>query len=272
MNDRAISAEEIAFALRQAENGVPIEALSDSLHINPKTFYHWKIQYSELFHSMIFSPARIKVASAVDATANIDRTRAYILYRQRDFAVEAELRDCKIRHSAVDDLRATLSELFRRGQKVAFYHGPVPFDADAFGAPTLLIDDADVMIQTLIDANSMHGRIEQRVTVTNINSARGRSESAFLVVSAEIDEPRSTITRDQSFKERRNGHYLWQRVESLCGINLESVGSSNEPFLLWEGSLVIRMQAIARNPSDALRTFYTSDSDVMLMGSFLLKK
>jgi hypothetical protein len=100
--------------------------------------------------------------------------------------------------------------------------------------------------------------------------ARDGPVPAIVVVSAEIDESPAKVTSAQSFEELRRGHSLWQQVKSLHCLKIESGAVTNDRKPLWEGSL--RMQSVARNPTDTLRTFYTSDLDTMLMGNFLLEK
>jgi hypothetical protein len=103
--------------------------------------------------------------------------------------------------------------------------------------------------------------------------ARDWPVPAIVVVSAEIDESPAKVTRAQPFEElRRRGHSLWQRVKSLRCLKIESRAVTNDPKPLWEGSLILRMQSMARKPTEILRTFYTSDLDTMLMGNVLLEK
>jgi hypothetical protein len=88
-------------------------------------------------------------------------------------------------------------------------------------------------------------------------------------VNAEIDESPAKVTSAQPFEElRRRAHSLWQRVKSLRCLKIESRAVTNDPKPLWEGSLILRMQSMARNPTEILRTFYTSDLDTMLTGNF----
>jgi hypothetical protein len=115
------------------------------------------------------------------------------------------------------------------------------------------------------DAPSTESR--HRLYVTH---ARDWPVPAIVVVSAEIDESPAKVTSAQPFEElRRRGHSLWQRVKSLRCLKIESRAVTNDPKPLWEGSLILRMQSMARNPTEILRTFYTSDLDTMLTGNFL---
>ena len=49
MHHHGINAEEIAFALRQAESRVPLQLIAASLSSGIETLLEWRQRYSELF-------------------------------------------------------------------------------------------------------------------------------------------------------------------------------------------------------------------------------
>lgn len=259
MNNLDISAEEIAFALRQAESGVAVGIIAASLSVDEETFYQWKMRYSQLFQSMVLGRQSSGVC---------------ILYREYDPMVETELRNCKIRHSEVRDMPAAVAELLRKSKKVGFYHGPLRFNVEAFGGPTLLVDEAEITIRKVVPPGSGDQGVDGHVEIKTIRQAASESQAAFLVLSAEIGRSGLEVAPNRSSEGSHRSYTLRKEVDNLYGFpcNDGALQNENDQVLLCEGPLRISLQAIARSPADAFRTFYTSDLDVMLLGNFLLEK
>ena len=174
-----------------------------------------------------------------------------------------ELRECKIRHSFVQDVAATVRQLLQAGKKIGFYHGPLHFDVSDFGAPTLLIEDADITIRAVVSPETDARCIHRSAELQRVNRLDSVSESAFVILS--VAERGSA---QGSGEGRQKQHSLREVVDGLYYRDVDE----GDPVPICDESLTVGMLAIARNPTDAFRTFYTSDLDLMLIGNYLIEK
>ena len=250
-----MSAEDIGFLLRQIKSGVPSEALEGPCSIGSETLQAWTRLYSELFHSE---------ALTTDAE---DTISAYFKYLKDDLVIETELRDCKIRYTHIQNVPSTVTSLINAGKKIGFYHGPVRFNVSDFGGPTLHLENASVKIQHLLQ--SAYGKRELmtwvEVEVDNHPHRDKETSAGFLVLSAE------QLSNVQTPAAKQQCPLLAVVNRLYCG-RLTDIEELSDRVVVWDRPLMIGIEAIARNPVDAVRTFYTSDLDTILIGNSLLDK
>lgn len=99
MREKRITAEEIAFALRQNENGVLLDLWRSRYPSIPRYSWNEKKRYSELFHPVVLQQD------------GGHKTRACLLYRQHDSAVSSSMVKPSSAASLPSEARSTLSAL-----------------------------------------------------------------------------------------------------------------------------------------------------------------
>jgi len=88
----------------------------------------------------------------------------------------------------------------------------------------------------------------------------------FLILSAERLQGAQLSSMEQ------DEYPLQAEVNRLYCATGKDTEKTSDPVVAWDRPVIVSIEAVARNPVDAVRTFYTSDLDSLLIGNFLLDK
>lgn len=233
------SSEQIASGLRLAESGVPVVEITRMMGVSPDVFFAWKAEYAELFEKLIIRFAGPKQPNnATKTTAG--RRVAYLSGCAGGKEVENMLRECKVRFSFIENPATVACELLRSGSVLGNFQKPL----SGKGLPEaggFLMGQARMNFFILVSAQIVNPRSDspQHGVFDGETALSG-------VVSVEIDELR------------------W-RTEMAGGAQIDV------PITQGVG-LKFSLDGILDAPIDAVRTFYTSPVDALLLGNLLIKK
>lgn len=265
------SSEQIASGLRLAESGVPMVEVTRMMGVSPEVFSTWKAEYAELFDKLIIRLSGPRHPN--DATkATHGRRIAYLSGSVGGEDVERELRECKLPYSVIENPAAVAGELLRSGSILGNFQEPLSREC--------LPSDS----QPLLEASSeptASGRLSD--SVRRLSDKQAREADSSQMGQAQRDP--LVLVSAQMVKPKRSSSQYWvSRSETvLSGVcngeinelrwRMELVGGGQIDMSIIEGvSLRFSLDGILDSPIDAIRAFYTSPVDALLMGNLLIRK
>ena len=195
-----------------------------------------------------------------------------------DDAIESSLRTYKLRFSRVNDPAATAAEWLSRGKILGWFQGRMEFGPRALGSRSILADPRDPEMNAKVN-NAVKFREWWRPFAPSLKREaassflEGVTDSPFMILTAQVrPEKRSVIpavthvdgsARPQTVEKGVNLLY-WRLID-------EFEKRTGVPVVL-NTSFNLRGEAIVHTPTDALRTFFSSGMDALVIGSFLVEK
>jgi len=238
------SREQIASGLRLAASGVPVVEVTQMMGVSLEVFSVWKAEYTELFDKLIGTFPEPKQPSNVTKTVG-NRRMAYMSGSVGGEEVESELRECKIRYSVIENAAAIAGELLRSGSLLGNFQKPIYWK------------DFPSASRPLLDSSQM-----------------GQAgESLFILVSAqlvnqEMDSPQSGASRGEA---ALSGVFS-RGIDELRWRTELADGGQIDEAIIRDVAVKFSLDGILDAPIDAIRAFYTSPMDALLLGNFLIKK
>ena len=228
--------EQIASALRLAGAGVPVVEVARMMGTTPGMVSGWKEEYSSLFDRLVR-----KSAEQLDNTTGCVRIKrmAYLSGCTAGEEVESELRACKLRYSVIENVTAVARELLRSGNVLANLQRPV-YSEDA-SSPCL----RPAAGSSPIDRESANFLILVNAQLSQTNGSASETMLSG-AVKGQIDELR------------------WR---TFVGNNVKL----DEP-ILQDIAIEFSLDAVLDTWMDAIRAFYTSSMDALLLGHVLIQK
>src|ERR1700682_413776 len=236
------SREQIASGLRLAASGVPVVEVTQMMGVSLEVFSAWKAEYAELFDKLIGTFPEPKQPNNVTKTVG-HRRMGYMPGSAEE--VESELHACKIRYSVIENAAAIAGELLRSGSVLGNFQKLIYWkDFPSASRPLLggsQLGQAGESLFILVSAQL----VNQERGSPQSGASRGEAVLSG-VFSSEIDELR------------------WRA--DLAG------GNQIDEAIIRDVAVKFSLDGILDAPIDAIRAFYTSPMDALLLGNFLIKK
>ena len=195
-----------------------------------------------------------------------------------DEAIELALRTYKLRYARVRDAAATAAELLSQGKILGWFQGRMEFGPRALGNRSILADPRDPEMNAKVN-NAVKFREWWRPFAPSFKKeAAGEylesaADSPFMILTAQVRaEKRRVIpsvthvdgsARPQTVEKEINPLY-WQLIDEF--------GKRTGVPVIMNTSFNLRGEAIVNTPTDAIRTFFSSGMDALVIGSFLVEK
>jgi len=203
---------------------------------------------------------------------------AYLGPEFDDGAIESALKTYKLNYARLGDAAETAAELLSNGKILGWFQGRMEFGPRALGSRSILADPRDPEMNAKVN-NAVKFRewwrpfapsLKKGATGEYLESA---SDSPFMVLTAQVrPEKRAVIpsvthvdgsARPQTVEKEINPLY-WRLID-------EFEKRTGVPVIM-NTSFNLRGEAIVHTPTDAIRTFFSSGMDALVIGSFLVKK
>jgi carbamoyltransferase len=203
---------------------------------------------------------------------------AYLGPEFHDEAIETALRTYKLKYTRLEDVAATTADLLSHGKILGWFQGRMEFGPRALGSRSILADPRDPEMNVKVN-NAVKFRewwrpfapsMKKEVAGEYLESA---GDSPFMVLTAQVrPEKRSVIpsvthvdgsARPQTVEREINPLY-WQLIDEF--------GKRTGVPVIMNTSFNLRGEAIVHTPTDAIRTFFSSGMDALVIGSFLVEK
>jgi carbamoyltransferase len=204
--------------------------------------------------------------------------QAYLGTEVSEEDVETALRTFQLRHESLEDPATTAAELLAEGKIIGWFQGRMEFGPRALGNRSILADPRNAAMKDRVN-DAVKFRESWRPFAPSLlaESAPEYLESAhdspFMAMTAQVRSGKRGVipvvthvdgsTRPQTVESNANPLY-WRLID-------EFRQRTGVPVVM-NTSFNLRGEPIVSTPADAIRTFFSSGMDALIIGRFLLHK
>jgi carbamoyltransferase len=195
-----------------------------------------------------------------------------------DAAIENALRTYKLRYTRLSDPASTAAELLSQGKILGWFQGRMEFGPRALGSRSILADPRDPEMNAKVN-NAVKFREWWRPFAPSLKKeAAGEylesaTDSPFMVLTAQVrPEKRSVIPSVTHVDGSARPQTVEKEINPLYWRLIDEFGKRTGVPVIMNTSLNLRGEAIVHTPTDAIRTFFSSGMDALVIGAFLVEK
>jgi carbamoyltransferase len=195
-----------------------------------------------------------------------------------DAAIETNLHTYKVRHSKLSDPAATAAELLSQGKILGWYQGRMEFGPRALGNRSILADPRDPEMNAKVN-NAVKFREWWRPFAPSFKKEaagdylESATDSPFMIVTAQVrPEQRSVIPSVTHVDGSARPQTVEKEVNPLYWRLIDEFGKRTGVPVVMNTSFNLRGEAIVNTPTDAIRTFFSSGMDALVIGCYLVTK
>jgi len=195
-----------------------------------------------------------------------------------DETIESALSTYKLRYKKLPDPAATAAELLANGKILGWYQGRMEFGPRALGSRSILADPRDLEMNAKVN-NAVKFREWWRPFAPSFKrEAAGEylesaTDSPFMILTAQVrPEKRSIIPSVTHVDGSARPQTVEKEINPLYWRLIDEFGKRTGVPVIMNTSFNLRGEAIVHTPTDAIRTFFSSGMDALVIGSFLVEK
>ena len=203
---------------------------------------------------------------------------AYLGAENSDEEIEKALTTYKLRATRVADPAAAAAEMLAKGKILGWVQGRMEFGPRALGARSILADPRDPEMNAKVN-NAVKFREWWRpfapsmlaeVAGEYIESA---TDSPFMILTAQVKpEKRSVIPSVTHVDGSARPQTVERDVNLLYWRLIREFGNRTGVPVVMNTSFNLRGEPIVSTPTDAVRTFFSSGMDALVIGNFVVEK
>jgi carbamoyltransferase len=193
-------------------------------------------------------------------------------------SIEAALRTYKLRCSKLADPAGTAAELLTQGKILGWFQGRMEFGPRALGSRSILADPRDPEMNDKVN-NAVKFREWWRPFAPSLKGeAAGEylesaTDSPFMILTAQVrPEKRGVIPAVTHVDGSARPQTVEREINPLYWRLIDEFGKRTGVPVIMNTSFNLRGEAIVHTPTDAIRTFFSSGMDALVIGSFLVEK
>jgi carbamoyltransferase len=248
-----------------------------------------KIAASGLVDKMFVQPAASDDGVALGAALapylenggrlpNTAMRHAYLGPSFDDAAVETALRTYKLSYTRLDDPAATAAELLSQRKILGWFQGRMEFGPRALGSRSILADARDPEMNAKVN-NAVKFREWWRPFAPSLKKEAAAdylesvTDSPFMILTAQVrPEKRGVIPSVTHVDGSARPQTVEKEINPLYWRLLDEFEKRTGVPVIMNTSFNLRGEAIVHTPTDAVRTFFSSGMDALVIGSFLVEK
>jgi carbamoyltransferase len=195
-----------------------------------------------------------------------------------DSAIETALRTYKLPHTRLDDPAATAAELLSQRKILGWFQGRMEFGPRALGSRSILADARDPEMNAKVN-NAVKFREWWRPFAPSLKKEaaseylESATDSPFMILTAQVrPEKRSVIPSVTHVDGSARPQTVEKEINPLYWRLLDEFEKRTGVPVIMNTSFNLRGEAIVHTPTDAVRTFFSSGMDALVIGSFLVEK
>ena len=195
-----------------------------------------------------------------------------------DDAIESALLTYKLRFTRLPDPASTAAELLAQGKIIGWFQGRMEFGPRALGSRSILADPRDPEMNAKVN-NAVKFREWWRPFAPSIKKEAADEylesaiDSAFMILTAQVrPEKRSIIPSVTHVDGSARPQTVEKEINPLYWRLIDEFGKHTGVPVIMNTSFNLRGEAIVHTPTDAIRTFFSSGMDALVIGSFLVEK
>jgi carbamoyltransferase len=195
-----------------------------------------------------------------------------------DAAIESALTTYKIKHTKLSDPAGTAAQLLSAGKILGWFQGRMEFGPRALGARSILADPRDPEMNAKVN-NAVKFRewwrpfapsFKKEVAPEYLESAY---DSPFMILTAQVrPEKRSMIPSVTHVDGSARPQTVEREINPTYYRLIDEFGKLTGVPVIMNTSFNLRGEAIVHTPTDAIRTFFSSGMDALVIGGFLVEK
>ncbi len=195
-----------------------------------------------------------------------------------DEAIEASLKTYKLHYTRVNDPACVAAELLAQGKILGWFQGRMEFGPRALGSRSILADPRDPEMTPKVN-NAVKFRewwrpfapsMKKEVAPDFVESA---TDSPFMILTAQVRaEKRAVIPAVTHVDGSARPQTVEKEINPLYWRLIDEFGKRTGVPVVMNTSFNLRGEAIVNTPTDAVRTFFSSGMDALVIGSFLVEK
>jgi carbamoyltransferase len=193
-------------------------------------------------------------------------------------AIETALRTYKLSYTRVADPATTAADLLSQGKILGWFQGRMEFGPRALGSRSILADPRDAEMNAKVN-NAVKFREWWRPFAPSLKKeAAGEylesaTDSPFMILTAQVRaEKRSVIPAVTHIDGSARPQTVEKEINPLYWHLLDEFEKRTGVPVIMNTSFNLRGEAIVHTPTDAVRTFFSSGMDALVIGSFLVEK
>jgi carbamoyltransferase len=195
-----------------------------------------------------------------------------------DVAIETTLKTYKLKYSRLDDPAVKAAELLSQGKILGWFQGRMEFGPRALGSRSILADPRDPEMTAKVN-NAVKFREWWRPFAPSLKKEaasqflESATDSPFMALTAQVrPEKRSVIPAVTHVDGSARPQTVEKEVNPLYWRLIDEFGKRTGVPVVMNTSFNLRGEAIVHTPTDAIRTFFSSGMDALVIGSFLVEK
>jgi carbamoyltransferase len=203
---------------------------------------------------------------------------AYLGPEFDDETIENVLKTYKLKYARLSDVAEAAAELLSKGKILGWFQGRMEFGPRALGSRSILADPRDPEMNAKVN-NAVKFREWWRPFAPSMKKeAAGEylesaSDSPFMILTAQVrPEKRAVIPSVTHVDGSARPQTVEKEINPLYWRLIDEFGKRTDVPVIMNTSFNLRGEAIVHTPTDAIRTFFSSGMDALVIGSFLVEK
>jgi carbamoyltransferase len=203
---------------------------------------------------------------------------AYLGPQSTEEEIARAIETYKLRATRVDDPAAAAAQMLADGKILGWFQGRMEFGPRALGARSILADPRDPEMNAKVN-NAVKFRewwrpfapsMLREVASEYIESA---TDSPFMILTAQVKpEKRGIIPSVTHVDGSARPQTVERDVNPLYWRLIQQFGERTGVPVVMNTSFNLRGEPIVCTPTDAVRTFFSSGMDALVMGNFVVEK
>jgi len=192
--------------------------------------------------------------------------------------IEKALRTYKLRYTRLNDPAHTAAELLAEGKILSWFQGRMEFGPRALGSRSILSDPRDPEMNAKVN-NAVKFREWWRPFAPSMlkeaaaEYLESATDSPFMILTAPVKpEKRGVIPAVTHVDGSARPQTVEQEINPLYWRLIREFGDRTGVPVIMNTSFNLRGEPIVNSPTDAVRTFFSSGMDALVIGPFLVEK
>ena len=184
----------------------------------------------------------------------------------------------KLRASKLDDVAATTAELLANGKIIGWFQGRMEFGPRALGHRSILADPRDPEMNAKVNNAVKFREWWRPFAPSMLKEVAGEyleyaCDSPFMILTNPVrPEKRGVIPSVTHVDGSARPQTVEKEINPLYWNLINEFGKRTGVPVLMNTSFNLRGEAIVNTPTDAIRTFFSSGMDALVIGSYLVEK
>jgi carbamoyltransferase len=203
---------------------------------------------------------------------------AYLGSESPDQEIEKTLQTYKLRATRVADPAIAAAEMLANGKILGWFQGRMEFGPRALGSRSILADPRDPEMNSKVN-NAVKFREWWRPFAPSMLAEvageylESATDSPFMVLTAQVKpEKRGVIPSVTHVDGSARPQTVERSVNPLYWRLIREFGDRTGVPVIMNTSFNLRGEPIVCTPTDAIRTFFSSGMDALVIGTFIVEK